>query len=317
MSSCICTLVEGDFHLGLATLVNSLAHHGFTGVVWVGIRTTLPPWAATAQPGPGWREFQAAPGIVLRFVPLTTGAHFTNYKPEFLLDVWDRLQPGAQRLYYFDPDIVIKAPWGFFEEWAGYGVALVEDVNSPLPESHPRRAAWRLALTRSERPVLRETASYFNGGFVGVASAHRSFLLAWRDAMTLVGEEIGGLDRSMFSFGATATDRQSAAYPFSKTDQDALNIAVMTTTVPLSAMGPEGMDFRSGGWTMSHALGPEKPWRKRFLLAALAGRPPTLPDREFWRYVSAPIAVFTPITAAWRRFTLRLATLIGRFYRRA
>src|SRR4051812_3939253 len=94
MTSCICTLVEGDFHLGLGVLANSLVHHGFKGNIWVGYRGQLPAWAATAQAGERWREFPAAPGVNLCFVALDTKAHFTNYKPEFLLRVWDEFQPG-------------------------------------------------------------------------------------------------------------------------------------------------------------------------------------------------------------------------------
>jgi hypothetical protein len=258
----------------------------------------------------------AAPGVALRFVTVTTSAHLTNFKPEFMHQVWTQLDPSAHRLFYFDPDIVIKTRWSFFEEWAGYGVALVEDVNSPLPESHPRRGAWRVALAAHHQPVRRETSSYVNGGFVGLDARQRAFLEEWRGAMFLVGEQIGGLESSMFSFGATRPDRESPAYPYNKTDQDALNIALMTGAQAVSIMGPEGMDFRPGGWTMSHALGPEKPWRKAYIRAALAGRPPTLPDREFWRHAAGPLAVFTPRAIAWRRFTLAVAGALGRWYRR-
>jgi hypothetical protein len=81
--------------------------------------------------------------------------------------------------------------------------------------------------------------------------------------MTLVGEEIDGLERSMFSFGRRiGRASHLLSYPFNKTDQDALNIAVMTAPEPVSIMGSEGMDFRPGGRTVSHALGMEKPWRK-------------------------------------------------------
>ena len=316
MTSCICTLVEGDFHLGLGALTNSLIHHGFRGTLWVGYRGALPPWAAAAKDAGRWHEFDAGSGTVLRFVPLTTKAHLTNYKPEFLVQVWEQLQPDADHLFYFDPDIVIKAAWSFFEEWAGYGVALVEDVNSPMPESHPRRCAWVRALTRREMTVRRETSLYVNGGFLGLHRKHRGFLDAWRRAMALVGEEIGGLEHSMFSFGATASHMQLPSYPYNKTDQDALNIAVMTATEPVSLMGAEGMDFRPGGWTMSHALGPEKPWRKRYVRAAMAGRPPSLADRAFWFHASKPIPVFSSFAAAWRRRTLALGGAIGRYYRR-
>jgi len=81
------------------------------------------------------------------------------------------------------------------------------------------------------------------------------------------------------------------SYPFNKTDQDALNIAVMTAPEPVSIMGSEGMDFRPGGWTMSHALGMEKPWRQKFIRAAFGGRPPSFADREFWQYADGAVPV--------------------------
>ena len=50
----------------------------------------------------------------------------------------------------------------------------------------------------------------------------------------------------------------------------------------------EGMDFRPGGWTMSHALGMEKPWRKKFIRAAFGGRPPSFADRNSGNTPAAP-----------------------------
>jgi hypothetical protein len=304
----VVTLFEGDYHLGAAALINSLVAAGFAGVAVCGHRGPPPPWApATRRCGP----------VTVRFVALETSAHLTNYKPEFLQHVWMNLYPAARQVFYFDPDITVRARWPFFEAWADYGVALVEDVNSPLPPSHPRRCAWRRCLARRDQAERRETASYVNGGFIGLASAQRGFLQDWRAAMALVGEEIGGLEQSMFSFGATRPDMESPAYPFSKTDQDALNIAVMTAAGPVSIMGGEGMDFRAGGWTMAHALGAEKPWRKQYIRAALAGRPPGTADRGYWMHAGAPLAAFPARVIAWRRRTLALAALLGRFYRRA
>lgn len=317
MASCICTLLEGDFHLGLGVLTNSLIHHGFHGTVWVGYRGSLPPWAAPMKDGGRWHEFAVKDGTVIRFVPVTTKAHLTNYKPEFLLRVWEELDPSAEFLFYFDPDIVVRAEWSFFEEWAGYGAAMVEDVNSPMPESHPRRCAWTRALARRGQAVRRETSFYVNGGFIGLHVKHRDFLRAWHSAMTLVGEEIGGLEKSMFSFGAQASPMQSPSYPYNKTDQDALNIAIMTSAEPVSLMGGEGMDFRPGGWTMSHALGPEKPWRKRYVGAAIGGRPPSMADRAYWYHAAAPIKMYSALTLEWRRFGLFLASGMGRLFRRS
>lgn len=305
MKTLVVTLFEGDYHLGAAALINSLCAAGFAGTVVCGHRGPVPPWAAVAR--------QLGP-VTVEFVALETAAHLTNHKPKFLLRAWTALHPSAERLFYFDPDIILKAPWSFFEEWTGYGVALVEDVNSPLPETHPRRGAWRRCLARRGVPVLRETPLYVNGGFIGLERGQRDFLHAWRDALALVGEEIGGLEHSMFSLRA---DLASPAHPFGKTDQDALNIALMTSAAPVSIMGGEAMDFRPGGWTLSHALGPEKPWRKRLLRAALAGRGPTPADRAYWACAAAPLPVFPPRVLAWRRACLALALFIGRFYRRA
>lgn len=306
--SVVTTLFEGDYHLGAAVLINSLCAAGFAGTVVCGHRGPVPPWApATRALGP----------VTVEFVALETTAHLTNYKPDFLLHVWTQLHPSATRLYYFDPDIVIRARWAFFEEWADYGVALVEDVNSPMPDSHPRRGAWRSCLAVRRQLVRRATSVYVNGGFIGLAEGQRGFLHEWHEAMRIVGEEIGGLAHSMFSFGSGQCDRASPAYPFNKTDQDALNIAVMTASQPVSIMGGEGMDFRPGGWTMAHALGSEKPWRKKYIRAALAGRPPIMADREFWRLAGAPLAVFPTSVIAARRRALAVAGLIGRFYRRA
>lgn len=307
MNSVVVTLFEGDHHLGAAALINSLHAAGFSGAVVCGHRGPPPPWVKAAS---------QLDKIVVDFIALETTDHLTNYKPEFLLRVWTQLRPEAGRLFYFDPDIVLKARWTFFEEWADYGVALVEDVNSPLSETHPRRGAWRRCLTARRKLVRRETPLYVNGGFIGLTRLHQGFLHEWRDAMTLVGEEIGGLDRSMFSFAEGQTDMSSPAYPFSKTDQDALNIAVMAGSQPVSIMGAEAMDFRPGGWTLSHAIGPDKPWRKNLLLAALFGRTPTLADHAFWDHASSPLPAFSARVATWRRSTLTLASILGRFYRR-
>ncbi len=329
MPSTVCTLVEGDFHLGLGALVNSLVHHGYGGHVWVGHRGPLPPWARDAKDRGAYHELPLSTihhppstihdetsRVALRFVALTTTAHLTNYKSEFLLRVLEDLDPQASALFYFDPDIVVKVRWSFFEEWAGYGVALVEDVNSPLPQSHPRRFAWRRSLTTRGKAVQRETDLCINGGFIGLAREHLAFLHEWHAAMQLVEEHIGDLSKSMFNFGPDGADKHCPSYPFNKTDQDALNIAVMTSSAPVSIMGAEGMDFRPGGWTMSHALGPEKPWRKRFLTAALAGRPPTPADREYWRHVRRPISLYDSRTASLRTTALAAAAFLGRFYHR-
>jgi hypothetical protein len=103
---------------------------------------------------------------------------------------------------------------------------------------------------------------------------------------------------------------------FHTIDQDALNLALMLSDVPINAAGPEGMDFLPGGHLLSHAAGGTKPWRGGFLREALRGRPPGLAQKFFYSYARGPLPVLSTGTLAWRKLDLRLAALIGRFYRR-
>lgn len=309
-ATCVCTLAEGDYHNGVAILTNSLIRCGFQGRILVGHRGPRPAWMPADGP------LQPAPGVSIDWLTVATRSHLTNHKPEFLLEVMTRLAPDTQRLFYFDPDIVLRAPWSFMEDWTNHGVALVEDVNAHLPSTHPRRGAWRGLAAKHGQSPSRETDSHVNGGFIGITREHLSFLETWRDTMAWVAEEIGGADRSMFSFCQTGDFRNSPAYPYSKTDQDALNLAVMLSRSPVSIMGPEGMDFTVGGWTMSHALGPHKPWRKCPICFALKGYPPSNADREYWRYADGPIQPHPSYIVRMRRIVIAVAAAVTRFYRR-
>ena len=45
----VCTLFEGDYHLGLAALINSLVRNGYRGRIAVGYHGALPPWLNQLQ----------------------------------------------------------------------------------------------------------------------------------------------------------------------------------------------------------------------------------------------------------------------------
>ena len=176
METAICTLFEGDYHYGLAALVNSLCKHGYHGAVWAGYRGALPAWAHPLIRRDGYDEFRLSTGGSIHFVAVETDAHLTNYKPEFMLRIWDHEAPGAAKLFYFDPDIVIKCDWEFFEDWVTGGAALCEDINSPMPGTHPIRNAWRRFFGKEGFELAREGDAYVNGGFVGVTGEHRELL---------------------------------------------------------------------------------------------------------------------------------------------
>ena len=302
MNPAICTLFEGDYHFGIGALVNSLYFHGFRGVVWAGYRRDLPPWARSTKRTPEFDEFLVADGCSIRFVALDTTFHLTNYKPSFMLEILNKYSLDSDALFYFDPDIVVKCRWSFFEDWVNYGIALCEDVNSPVPAAHPLRMAWRQFYANYGITLNSRWEAYFNGGFIGIARSRQEFLRDWFEILNLMAPEVGGLNNW------NVRDR---TFLFCKTDQDALNIAVMCSKLPFSPMGKEGMDIIPGGYTMSHALGSRKPWRRRMITEALRGYPPSLADKNYWVNCQTPIQLYSPTCLLRKRLALKCASAIG------
>lgn len=309
MNSAICTLFEGHHHYGVAVLVNSLYAHGFRGTVWAGYRGPVPPWAKPIKQEGEQSVYQVADGLEIRFVPLATQHHFTNYKPDFMLDLWEHHCPQAEAMFYFDPDIVIHCQWSYFETWARFGVALCEDINSPLSRTHPLRYQWNEIYSKYGHPLEFTTDQYINGGFQGITRSHKEFLNDWFLVQGIMEKEIGGLDKVTVHVG----DRD---HPFSKTDQDALNIVAGMTRQPLSIIGKEGMNIVSGGFTMSHSVGHRKAWNTNYLAEALTGFPPSLANKNHFTYAKSPISPYTPWRLRRTRLSLSIAGAIGRFYQR-
>lgn len=296
MNSTICTLFEGDYHLGAAALINSLHRGGFAGTFVCGYRGPRPAWAEVA-----------VPGIVIKWVQLGAGVHLTNHKPAFLETCLDVHTPEAEQVFYADPDIVVKAPWAVLRRWAADGVALVEDVNGYLPERHPYRLAWGDFLAVNGLAARRGLTRYYNAGFIGFPRGERSFLAEWRRLLDLAAGLPGGLERL----------KNGAPHDlFHSADQDALNMALALGDWPINGAGPEGMDFIPGGHLLSHAAGGRKPWRRGALRLALRGRPPGRAQKCFFEYTDGPLAAFEPGVLRSLRRESRLAALIGRFYRR-
>jgi hypothetical protein len=304
----ICTLFEGDYHLGLAAFVNSLVRAGYSGTVWAGYRGPLPPWVVQLKAGDGkCGAFVVNGSITLRFLPLKTDLHLANFKPQFMLDLLANQASGAEYIWYFDPDIFLRRQWSFFEHWQQHGIALCEEiVNSRLSETDPLRWQWRRIGTDMGLGEPRALNRYFNSGMVGLRASYTDLLRLWSSIIEKAGSI--GYDLKSFMPG----NREHA---FHSLDQDALNMALMYSSRPLSTMGPEGMGFVPGGAVVFHAVG-HKPWRGSFLTRALAGLPPSDAAKFYLTQVSSPISVYSRPRLAVKRISCSAAAFLGRFYRR-
>ncbi|PPK87898.1 hypothetical protein CLV84_0857 [Neolewinella xylanilytica] len=309
VKSVICTVFERDYHHGVGALANSLYAAGFRGDLYAGYRGTLPPWIGDATPdASGNLEWEVAPGFQIYFAKQATDEMLAYAKPELIRQVWKRYEArGMENVFYIDCDIVIKAKWHHFEDWAQWGVALCEDMNSPLPVTHPLRKQWQQYYAGFGIAYTPQDSTYVNGGFVGINKKYRAFSELWEQLQVYMKqytgkqESIGIADRwNMFHF----------------MDQDALNIA-KDLTPEVSIMGREAMDFGRLGQVMSHAAGRRKPWHKNYVKNILInGSRPSNTDKVYWHHVETPIRIHSAATVRKKRFALKAAALIGRFFTR-
>ena len=314
MTSSVCTLFEGHYHYGVAGLINSLFKNGFRGDVYAGYRgEAMPPWAINASSNEalrwdGAKSVEVLGGINVHFLPIKTDYHLAHYKPQFMLDLYNGPAANANAIAYFDPDIVIKCRWNFYENWMQHGVAMVHEITSnDMPSSHPIRREWESVAAKCNLTPVRKLQSYINSGFCGVSSNHIGFLYIWSKVVDTAIEYYNPNRDQFMSLDRT--------YPFYSIDQDAFNVAAMCCEVPISEIGPEGMDFIHGGWTMSHAVGSPKPWKKNFIWSALKGSPPSLADCRFWSYADGPLVYYPPMQVKVKRLSVSIGNFIGRFYR--
>jgi hypothetical protein len=314
MKSSVCTLFEGDFHKGVAVLINSLYKYGFKGEFYAGYRGSLPKWTIDAELNsdlnwPGAKTMKLAGDLSIHFLPIGSNYHLTHCKPSFMLNLLEGPARDADYLAYFDPDIVNLCKWSFYEKWMDCGVAMVHEVvSNDMPATHPGRTEWNKVIKLLNKEPKRQLHSYINAGFCGIARENIEFLKVWIQVIEIAITHYD-MDPSTF----INYDRTSAFYAI---DQDAFNIAAMCCDSPISEMGPEAMDFENSGWTMSHATGWPKPWNNKFIISALGGHPPNRPHKHYWRNIDGQITLYSNMHSSLIKADIFIATLIGRFYRR-
>lgn len=321
MNSVICTLFEGNYHYGVAAFANSLYTQGFRGELFAGYRGSLPFWTESAiyDPDlnwPGSKTLEVAENFRIHFLPLETNYHFTNYKPDFMLKLWEGICKGAEHMFYFDPDIILIAPWHFIEEWAEGGIAVCEDLKSPLEQYHPRRKGWRKYYKKYGIDLKFKNSIYVNGGFIGLHHRNKNFLQKWQSLQEYMGDCIGGLNRSSITKSTKLPEEFSFDYSaFGATDQDALNATIEACDHEISYMRKEAMALGVGDpILMPHALGSPKPWDYTPLKKFIQGKPPRLVDKLYWDYVESPIRCYPSSKIKRMTYSLKVVSFLNRFY---
>ena len=302
--STICTVFEGHYHKGVAGLANSLCANGYEGIIWAAYKGSLPPWARIESNENGVEVMVVSEKLSLHFVKLANNVFLPYYKPDFMLDILENKMPDIKQIFFFDCDIIVKCRFSYFEEWVKCGVALCEDVNSPLPMSHPLRFQWKNYFEKYGVTIHSKDNYYVNGGFIGLQSESKGFLKTLQLVQNLMMNELKALDNVNFK------DR---THPFNCTDQDALNIAKDLTEESLSVADGTAMDLRGFGYIMSHAVGKQKPWQKNWLLFVIKhGQRPSMTDRLFMDNIDTPLSIFTNRQRFVKRWNLKLASVLGR-----
>jgi hypothetical protein len=303
----VCTLWEKDHHKGVATLVNSLTRMGYRGRVWAGYRGDLPAWAAGGAADGEAYTFTVSAEVEVVFVKIQTDLHFAQVKPTWMLRVLEKLEPAAEGVYYFDPDMFVVGDWTFFERWLKFGIAACEDVAHPFNPCHPLVLGWQQYAKSIGYTHWNSANAYFNSGLVGVPRPYRSFLRLWDEAMNHIRRDFGAI-KGMHT--GSRTDL------FHRPGQDGFTFATYLTPHPISWVGPDGMAFERGEWMTVHAY-LYKPWRFRpFRDLLLSGIKPDRGARLYWEHAGAPIQVEPPGRIRQHRWLIPLAAFLSRFYQR-
>ncbi|PHK98255.1 hypothetical protein CGL56_11160 [Neolewinella marina] len=301
------TLAERDYFLGLAALLNSMAHHGtYVDKVIVGYREALPDWLPPLAASRNGQSFTTSGGVEVELVELNGSLHMVHEKPKWFLHVTEVLAPEATEYFFFDSDIVINTRMNFFGEWVREGVAICGDVNFVFNRRHPIRQKWARIAEEGGRRITNQLDDYYNSGFLGWTQETKSFIQDWNDAFALLAPHSGNMNEFR------VFDRTAVVL---STNQDSLNLAMMITEQPLSLMGPEAMGFIYGLRLMHHPIGP-KPWTRKFTREFFNGKPPRDSDLIFWQNVNG--SELRPVPDSQVRKMQRLCKALrfgGRYYK--
>jgi hypothetical protein len=296
-----CTLVNGNYFVGAAALINSLVHQGFEGEIHVGYTGQLPDW---------WPKdrTEIAAGVVLVTILVETHRFLGYQKPFFLSSVVQN-HAECSRIFWFDADVVLTAPWIFLQNWVDSGVAICLDIGfTELWPLHPWRIEWRKLIQKANlQEYQHDLRPYPNAGFLGCKAEHFSVLQIWT-ALIQAFEAEGG---NVSSFAMTERWRAVVS------DQDLLAATLMCLPHPLVPIGLEGMGFKGMAFPLCHGVESPKPWQCKAFASALSGAGITLYRRHFERFLKiGPLKPMGQTALTRRRIDFIAGTMLARVYKR-
>lgn len=298
----IVCLYDGQYHFGTGALINSLVNSKFKGLVNVAHRGELPPWITQLERIDD-QYYNVADGITVHFDFVDTHMHLAYYKPFFIKQTAISY-PATKKIFYFDVDIVVDAPWSFFSNWLEDQVCLCLDSTYEFVHAnHPWRRDWK-RLANMERNFFNHETAYVNSGFVGITREGINLIDKWIE-LTDRFEELGGSVKMIFQDGHNSY----------KGDQDLLNAAItVSPNINLSLIGKEGMGFQQPAYLMTHTVSKIKPWNKNYLLYLIRhGRKPEYSEKNFFNYSNYPIKLFSKGTYLRKKCNLLIARFLGRY----
>jgi hypothetical protein len=260
----IVTIATGDYYIGAAGLINSLASVGFTGKITVGYQGSLP-----------WKLAAHCRVETLELKPSRQKAA-TNLKAELIKQV------GSGDIVYMDSDCIVTSPklLSLVAEFIEQGPMFC--VEGILPASDVRHLTWEKALRELGLNVpskpLANCLPYLNAGFFALRLP--------RDA-SILGTWYELIDKALLGEG----DAYNTPF-FPMVDQDCLNAVVANYQSPYSTLGAPDIWYKAlplspfsvvGVSTTPlflHCTGLQKPWR---LKSPPLDRP-DIYDKFFYRH---------------------------------
>jgi hypothetical protein len=304
-SSIICSICEGRYAYGLASLINSCIANGFKGLFYIAVRNELPFWISGFEKQNN--EFIINENCSIQFEKVSWEHHLSYYKPFLIKNLLE--DNPSLAVFYFDPDITLECDWIFFEDWIKIGPALCTDGNYPvLGKKHPWVMSWKNFFDIKEIKADGDTVAYVNSGFIGLKASQLDIIKTWIKFTNLLVSK----GHNLKSFGPTLNQyKRKRAFSVCG-DQDILNAVLLSENFNISLIGLEGMGFNGSSYLMFHNIG-KKTWDKNFLKEFLTiGARISMADDAYLNHIQGTINPYNSLQLLVLKINVKITKLLQR-----